>query len=184
MFYACHFSTEWMASWEEVQEVERPSHHQPKRMLTVFFSGIGEFCMNSLPKSQKINSTYYAQKILHPLSAVCCPDRAEMAKRQMTVHFDNASIHNATEVRECVDKCGLSRVERRPYSQDLAPCDYFFLVYLKGKLVVRTFSESHDLFQAVDEISWDILRDTFHRVCEDWIGRLGGYRKRRGEYAE
>jgi hypothetical protein len=131
-----------------------------------------------------MNSTYDAQEILPPLSAVCCPDRPEMAKRQMTVHFDNASIHNATKVRECVDECGLSRMERRPYSPDLALCDYFFLAYLKGKFVGRTFPESHNLSQSVNEILGDTLRDTFDRVCEDWIGRLGEYHKSRGEYAE
>jgi hypothetical protein len=81
MFYAYGLFTEWVASWEEVEEADRPAHHKPKRTLSVFFNGIGVFVVNIQPESQKTNSSDDAQEILRQLSAVCYPDGPEMAKQ-------------------------------------------------------------------------------------------------------
>jgi hypothetical protein len=42
MFEACKYRTMWMPSWDDVDEIERPSHFQPKTVLTVFFNGASE----------------------------------------------------------------------------------------------------------------------------------------------
>jgi histone-lysine N-methyltransferase SETMAR len=149
-------------------------------MPTVFFSGFGAFFVNSLPEGHKMNSACYAHEILHPRSVVSYPNGPEMARRQATVPFDKTSIDSATEVRECLDGCGLSRMEHPPYSPDLTPCHCFLFEYVKEKFGSHRLLEFDDLFQAVDEILRDILRETFDGVFEDWIRRLGECRKRRG----
>jgi hypothetical protein len=153
-------------------------------MPTVFFNRFGAFFVNSLPEGHKMNSAWYAHEILHPRSVVSSPDGPETARRTAAVPFDNASIDDATEVRECLDGCGLSRMEHPPYSPDLAPCDCFLFEYVKEKFGRHRPLEFDDLFQAVDEILRDIPRETFDGVFEDWIRRLGERRKRRGEYVD
>jgi predicted transcriptional regulator len=38
MFYACDDRTRWVASWDDVDEIERPSHFHQKSMFTIFFN--------------------------------------------------------------------------------------------------------------------------------------------------
>jgi homoaconitase/3-isopropylmalate dehydratase large subunit len=35
MFHVYHHLTQWVASWEDIEEVERPTNHQKKRMVTM-----------------------------------------------------------------------------------------------------------------------------------------------------
>jgi hypothetical protein len=41
MFYACDHRTRWVASWVDVDKIERPSHFHQKTMFTIFFNGTG-----------------------------------------------------------------------------------------------------------------------------------------------
>jgi hypothetical protein len=113
--------------------------------------------MNFLPEDQKPNNTYSAQEILDPLSAVCCPDRPEMAHPQVTLRFDNALTHSAAEARD-------PGMDHLLYSLDLALCDPFLFGYLKGKFCGQIFPQLEDRFQAVDEIWNENLPDTFDGV--------------------
>jgi hypothetical protein len=65
----------WVASWDDVDEIERPSHFQQKTMLTIFFNRTGECKMEILPPGQTMNSTYFLECVLGPLMEVYCPER-------------------------------------------------------------------------------------------------------------
>jgi hypothetical protein len=56
MFYAYDHRTRWVASWDDVDEIERPSHFHQKTMFTIFFNGTGEYKIAILPEGQKVNS--------------------------------------------------------------------------------------------------------------------------------
>jgi hypothetical protein len=168
-----------VASWEEVEEVERPSYHQSKGMLTVFFNGMGVFFIKFLPEGQKMNSICNAQKILRSLSAICCPYRPKMAQRRVIVNVDNASMHNVDELRECLDECGLARMEHPACIPDLTLCDFILFGYFKGELSGHAFSEFGDLFQGVYEGLSGIRRETFDGGFEEWICRVAKHCKKR-----
>jgi hypothetical protein len=82
MFYAYNHRTVWVPSWDDGEEIERPSHFQQKTPLTVFFNGTHEYKIAILPAGQKMNSKYFMQCVLGPLTEVCCP------KGQKS-HFDH-----------------------------------------------------------------------------------------------
>jgi hypothetical protein len=90
--------------------------------------------MNFLPEGQKMNNTYRAKEIFHPLSSICYPDRPQMTQRQVVVHVDHVLIHNPADVRKCFNECGLARMEYPRCNPDLASCDNFSFGHLKGKL--------------------------------------------------
>jgi hypothetical protein len=41
MFYAYDHRTRWVVSWDDVDEIEPPSHFHQETMFTVFFNGTG-----------------------------------------------------------------------------------------------------------------------------------------------
>jgi hypothetical protein len=38
-----HYDIVWLPSWEEPEEFQKPTHHQKKSMVTIFFNGVGQF---------------------------------------------------------------------------------------------------------------------------------------------
>jgi hypothetical protein len=44
------------------------------------------------------------------------------------------------------------RMEHPPYSPDLAPCDFFLIGYVKGRLVGKDYETPEDLFCEVTNI--------------------------------
>jgi hypothetical protein len=53
MFQAYSYRTMWVASWDAVEEVERPSHFQWKRMLAILLTGTGGYNIAILPAGQR-----------------------------------------------------------------------------------------------------------------------------------
>jgi hypothetical protein len=67
MFYGYHHETVWAASWEEVDELERPTHYHRKRMVTVFFNGRGQSFLNILLQSRSMDTRCSAGEIIGEL---------------------------------------------------------------------------------------------------------------------
>ena len=51
---------------------------------------------------------------------------------QWHFHQDNAPVHNSILVIDYLTKMGIKTVPHRPYSQDLAPCDFWLFPMLRG----------------------------------------------------
>jgi hypothetical protein len=88
-----------MPSWDDADEIERPSHFQQKTMLTVFSNGTGEHKIAILPVGQKMNSRYFMECVLGLLTEVCYPEGRESHKRRVMLQFDNTPIHPTEEVQ-------------------------------------------------------------------------------------
>jgi hypothetical protein len=88
----------WVASWDKVDELERPMHYHGKAKVTRFFNGIGEYLLNSLPQNQSMDAKHFAAEIVSGLEDVCYPEGRNPHKRKMTLPFTNAPIHNTRTV--------------------------------------------------------------------------------------
>jgi histone-lysine N-methyltransferase SETMAR len=184
LFYHYDQQHMWAASWEEVDDLERPSHHQKKTMLTVFFNGTGQFFMNLMPPREKMNSKYFEREIIQNLGILCYPNRRQPHARQATLHFDNAPIHNTKLVSGSLDLLGFKRLDHPPYSPDLAPCDFFLFGYVKERLNGCSFESADELFQAVEEVIRGIPPEMLAAVFDEWLSRLATCRDSGGEYCE
>jgi hypothetical protein len=114
MMYADDHHTMWVASWDDVDEMERPSHFHQKTMFTVFFNGTGKYTIVILPKGQKMNSTYFIECVLRPLIEICYPQGGETHQRTILLHFDNAPVHNSEGVQESLANFGFRRMDHPP----------------------------------------------------------------------
>jgi hypothetical protein len=100
MFYVYDHRTKWVASWDDVDEIERPSHLHQKTRFTVFFNGTGEYNIAIPPDGQKVNSAYFIKSVLRPLAEICYPQGKGTRERRVMLHFDNASVQSTERVRE------------------------------------------------------------------------------------
>ena len=51
---------------------------------------------------------------------------------QWHFHLDNTPVYNSIPVTDYLTKMGINTVPHRPYSQDLAPCDFWLFPKLRG----------------------------------------------------
>ena len=51
---------------------------------------------------------------------------------QWHLHKDNTPVHNSILVTDYLTKMGIKAVPHRPYSPDLAPCDFWLFPKLRG----------------------------------------------------
>jgi hypothetical protein len=63
-------------------------------MFTIFFNGTGEYTITILPQGQKVNSMYFIESVLHPLTEICYPQGRGTHERRVMLHFDNAPVPN------------------------------------------------------------------------------------------
>jgi hypothetical protein len=69
-----------------------------------------------------------------------------------------------------------------PYSQNLAPSDFYLFGYLKDRLQGHHFEDGDQLYDAVIALTGIIDKVTLQRVFLEWIERLRRYIDTNGEY--
>jgi hypothetical protein len=116
MSYAYDHRTRWVASLDDVDETERPSHFHQNIMFAVFFNGTGEYKIVIRPQGQKMNSAYFMEYVLCPLAEICYPQGKGTRERRVVLHFDNAPVHDTERVREDLAGFGFRRMAHLPYS--------------------------------------------------------------------
>jgi histone-lysine N-methyltransferase SETMAR len=183
IFYSYNHRTQWVASWEELDEVERPSHYHRKTMVTVFFNGTGDFLIDILPEGLKMNSTYFANNIIDVIAGSCYPNGRQPHSRKVMLHFDNAPIHSTDTVNDRMTLRELERMKHPPYSSDLAPCDFFLFGYLKENLANKQYATPDDMLLEVTSIIRGISPDLRASVFANWR-RLTECWNSGGEYVE
>jgi hypothetical protein len=83
MFYEYRHEIMWAASWEEVDELQWPTHYDGKTMTTAFLNGTGEYVVNILPRSRSMDTKYFAEEIVGGLEDVCHPGGRNPAHAEM-----------------------------------------------------------------------------------------------------
>jgi hypothetical protein len=68
-------------------------------MLSVFFNGTGQFLMDILPEGMKMETDYFADNIIDEMAGLCYPQGRRPREQRVMLHFDNASIHCTSTVR-------------------------------------------------------------------------------------
>jgi hypothetical protein len=69
---------------------------------------------------------------------------------------------------EKIEELGVILVPQRPYSHDLAPCDFFLFGYLKPHLEGKHFTREDQVIAAVRDVFDKTPLQTFQNVMDDW----------------
>ena len=110
-----------------------PDPRRPDRAYTPtnfwwsFFDSTGMIYMHYVPTGHTVSKEYYVEVL------------REFRKRpalfksgQWHFHQDNAPVHNTILVADYLTKMGIKTVPHRPYSPELAPCDFWLFPKLRG----------------------------------------------------
>jgi histone-lysine N-methyltransferase SETMAR len=141
----------WLSEATETAERERITVQGRKIMTTIVRNPTGFYWIVGLPEEMKFNANYYVSHILDPL-AEWRRSQVGGSDRSLHVHADNARPHTANQVTEFLAGNDMKRAPHRPYSPDMAPCDFQLFGYIKGTLAGTSFEEPDQLLQVTDAI--------------------------------
>ena len=75
---------------------------------------------------------------------------------------DNAPVHNSILVTHYLTKMGIKTVPHRPYSPDLAPCDFWLFLKLRG----CRYETIEEMKEAVTTVMDTLTKEDFHEAFE------------------
>jgi histone-lysine N-methyltransferase SETMAR len=111
----------WVQAGQQSPERVKQMTRDRKMMVTIVWNPQGFHLVDALPKGQKFKADYYIDRILQPLLESRSIGRGPC----FIIHADNARSYTARKTFKFRRENGLEMAPHRPYSQDLAPSDFF-----------------------------------------------------------
>ena len=81
---------------------------------------------------------------------------------QWRFHHDNAPVNNSILVPDYLTKMGIPTVRHRPYSPDLAPCDFWLFPKLRG----CRYETIEEIKEAVTKVIDTLTEEDFHAAFQ------------------
>ena len=81
---------------------------------------------------------------------------------QWFFHQVNAPVHNSILVTDYLTKMGIKTVPQSPYSPDLAPCDFWLFLKLRG----CRYETIEEMTEAVTKVINTLTQEDFHGAFE------------------
>ena len=85
---------------------------------------------------------------------------------QWHFHQDNALVHNSILVTDYLTKMGIKTVPHRPYSPDLAPCDFWLFPKLTGCYYETTEDMKEVVAKVIDTLTQENFHGAFQKLLE------------------
>ena len=153
-------------------------------MLIVFFDVHGIVHLEFLPQGQTINQNVYKDILRRLMRSVREKRRELWETKSWLLHHDNAPAHNALSIRQFLAENNIAVLEQPPYLPDLAPCDFFLFLKLKGVIKGTHFQDSKAITTAVTKELRAIPMESFQKCIEAWQQRLEKWIRAQGDYFE
>lgn len=118
----------WIFIDENAPIFDKNSIGAQKMMLTVIWNPNGFYVIDFLPQGTKYNSEYFINSILKQIFEKKSLIWKNARNRKIWLHLDNSRIHNSKATSQKVDELGFKRAPQPPFSPDIAPSDFFYLV--------------------------------------------------------
>jgi histone-lysine N-methyltransferase SETMAR len=99
-----------------------------KTMLSAYFLRTSFVSIEFLPQGQKYNSHFFTEIILPSVVENLSVARSKLKATADYLHVDNTKPHNCRLSLQNIEEYGFIRVPQPPYSPDLAPCDFLFVI--------------------------------------------------------
>ena len=81
-------------------------------------------------------------------------------------HQDNAPVHNSILVTDYLTEMGIKTVPHPPYSQDLAPCDFWLFPKLRGCRYETIEEMKEAVMKVVDMLTVADFHGAFQKLLE------------------
>ena len=97
-----------------------------------FFDSTGIIYLHWVPTGQTVNKEYYIEVLREFRKRLLGKRPALFKSGQWHFYLDNTPVHNCILVSDYLTKIGIKTVPQPPYNPDLAPCDFWLFVKVRG----------------------------------------------------
>jgi hypothetical protein len=120
-----------------------------------------------LEQGRTVNQRCYLE-IMARLREAVRRRRPEFWPDAWILHHDNALAHDALAVREFSAKKSIMKMDHKPYSPDLVPCDFWLFPKLKTALKDHRFSDIADIQGHATTMLKSIPEEEFQKSFEQY----------------
>ena len=148
-----------------------------------FFESTGMIYMHWVPTGQTVNKEYYVEVLREFRKRFRRKRLALIKSGQRHFNQDNTSVHNYILVTDDLTKMGIKTVHHRPYSPDLAPCDFWLFPKLRG----CRYETIEEMKEAVSKVIDTLTQEDFYGALQKLLERYkcigaGGLLRRGPEF--
>jgi len=144
-------SSQWKSASSLRPKKVRQVQSNVKNMLICFFNIKGLIHFDFIPQGQTVNQQFYLEVFKRLRDAVRRKRPELWRSGEWLLHHDNAPAHIALSVRKFLTKNGMTTASHPPYSQDLAPCDFFLFPRIKRDLKGKRFQNVEEVREKTTE---------------------------------
>ena len=160
-------STQWKHAGSPRPKMVRQSKSTHKLFIP-FFDSTGMIYMHWVPTGQTVNKEYYVG-VLRKFRKRFRRKRPALFKSgQWHFHQDNAPVHNSILVTDYLTKMSIKTVPHRPYSPDLAPCDFCLFPKLRGCRYETIEEMKEAVTKVIDTLTQEDFHGTFQKLLEQY----------------
>ena len=142
-----------------------------KLLMIPFFDSTGMIYTHWIPTGQTVNKEYYVEVLREFRKRFRRKRPALFKSSQWHFYEDNAPVHNSILVTDLLTKMGIKTAPHRPYSRDLAPCDFLLFPKLKEKLRGCRYETIEEMKEAVTKVIDTFTQEDFHEAFEKLLER-------------
>ena len=159
-------SSQWKHAGSPRPKKAKQSKTTHKLLMITFFHSTGMIYMHWVLTRQTVNKEYYVE-VLREFRKRFCQKRPTLFKSdQWHFHQGNAPAHNSILVTDYLTKMGIKTVPHRPYSPDLAPCDFGLFPKLKEKHRGSRYETIVEMKEAVRKVIDMLTQENFHEAFQ------------------
>ena len=118
------------------------------------------------PTGQTVNKEYYVEGLREFRKRFLGKRPALFKSDQWHFDQDNIPVHNSILVTDYLTKMGIKTVPHPPYSPDLAPCDFWLFLKLRGCRYVTIEEMKEPVTKIIDTLTEEDFDGAFQKLLE------------------
>ena len=172
------------ACWLSQTQEGQTEQIRPQIFDDPFFDGTGMIYMHWVPTGQTVNKEYYVE-ILREFRKRFRRKRPALFKSgQWHFHQDNAPVHNSILVTDYLTKMSIKTVPHPHPSPNLALCDFWLFLKLKGNLRGCRNKTIEEMKEVVTKVIDTLTQEDFHEAFQYLLEQYNKYIAAGGDYFE
>ncbi|CAK9813002.1 Histone-lysine N-methyltransferase SETMAR [Anthophora plagiata] len=161
LFDNCKRSAQWLDKDEAPQHTPKPSIHQKKLMVSVWWSSADVIHYSFMRPGQSITADLYCEQLEEMMRQLQIKQPRLVNRDRPILLQDNARPHVAKSALLKLQELDLETVCHPPYSPDLAPTDYYFSRALDNFSQGKIFNSQHAVEKAFRDFITSCSPDFF-----------------------
>ena len=137
-----------------------------KLLMIPFFESTGMIHMHWGPTGQTVNKEYYVEVLREFRKRFRRKRPALFKSGQWHFQQDNAAVHNFIFVTDYLTKMSIKTAPQPPYSEDLAPCDFWLFPKLTGSRYDTIEEMKEAVTKVIDTLTQEDFDGAFQRFLE------------------